>query len=235
MSEEPKLLNCPFCGKQPTWRSKLTFNDRADYTWCCKCYETGMTAERWNTRPESSGNSFAEFGRMVYEFIVDWDGWFGEELSVTLMPMAEKAGLATRAQYDPDEHGEGIEADPGDEIWLWTPVEELSGNSGEVKREQQQTARIAELEQRRSKLQEFIPQTFGDAVQAKWLKLGEIDGHEWDNRTSEENAMWMIEVLRKCLAQQAESHAAEIERLNGEIRELTDANRRLTATKGATE
>ena len=63
---------------------------------------------------------FAEFGRalvaMCYELA---DGWWGDEWSEDVMPLAVEAGLARRTPYDPEEHGEGLEAEPGDEIWYW--------------------------------------------------------------------------------------------------------------------
>ena len=43
----------------------------------------------------------------------------GDEWSEDVLPLAERAGLCSRVIYDPEKHGEGIEADPGDEIWWW--------------------------------------------------------------------------------------------------------------------
>lgn len=46
-------------------------------------------------------------------------------------------------------------------------------------------------------LRALIPQTYGEAVAVKWIPgLRGIHGHEWDNRTTEENAAWVIEQLR---------------------------------------
>ena len=39
----------------------------------------------------------------------------------------------------------------------------------------------------------FVPQTYGDAIIAGWIKPEDCEGHEWDNRTSAENARWMLE------------------------------------------
>lgn len=43
-----------------------------------------------------------------------WDEWSEE-----VLPLAQAAGLCCRVPYDPAIHGEGIEAEPGDEIWWW--------------------------------------------------------------------------------------------------------------------
>lgn len=44
-------------------------------------------------------------------------------------------------------------------------------------------------------LRQFVPCTYGDAIVAKWIKHGDCESHEWDNRTSAENARWMLERL----------------------------------------
>jgi len=44
-------------------------------------------------------------------------------------------------------------------------------------------------------LREFVPQTYGEAVSRGWIKDGDCEPHEWDNRTSAENARWMLERL----------------------------------------
>lgn len=63
-----------------------------------------------------------------------------------------------------------------------------------------QQARIVALERQVDDLQRlpqplvgFIPQTYGDAIRAGWIKHGDCPPHEWDNRTSASNARWMIE------------------------------------------
>lgn len=49
----------------------------------------------------------------------------------------------------------------------------------------------------RAVLFSIIPQTYGEAVVAGWIPdIDQIPGHEWDNRTTEENAAWVIERLR---------------------------------------
>ena len=48
------------------------------------------------------------------------EDWWGDEISVTIMPMLEKHGLAQRVAYDPELHGEICEAEPGNEIWVLT-------------------------------------------------------------------------------------------------------------------
>ena len=90
----------------------------------------------------------AEFGRLfVLHCYECGDSWWGDEWSEDIMSLAVRAGIAERCAYDPREHGEGIEAEPGDEIWHWTvsfanlsappessptPCADLSGNEGEV-------------------------------------------------------------------------------------------------------
>lgn len=54
---------------------------------------------------------------------------------------------------------------------------------------------IKDLQVRRACIQCFVPQTYGDAILENWLHHGEIEGHEWDNRTSEENIVWMTKRL----------------------------------------
>lgn len=49
----------------------------------------------------------------------------------------------------------------------------------------------------RAPLLAIIPQTYGEAVHAKWIPgLRGIHNYEWDNRTTEENAAWVIGQLR---------------------------------------
>jgi hypothetical protein len=44
------------------------------------------------------------------------------------------------------------------------------------------------------KLMEVVPQTYGEAIQ-RYPFLEKIEGHEWDNRTTTENAAWLIREL----------------------------------------
>jgi hypothetical protein len=56
----------------------------------------------------------------MWRFILKKGGEFcGEEISEDILPLAQAAGLCSRVVYDPAIHGEGIEADPGCEIWWW--------------------------------------------------------------------------------------------------------------------
>lgn len=67
---------------------------------------------------------FARFGESLWRFITEKGGAFcGEEISEEILPLAQAAGLLCRVNYDPAAHGEGINADPGDEIWWWTEKE----------------------------------------------------------------------------------------------------------------
>ncbi len=56
----------------------------------------------------------------MWKYITNLGGDFcGEEISEDILPLAQAAGLCRRVEYDPAIHGEGIEADPGSEIWYW--------------------------------------------------------------------------------------------------------------------
>lgn len=47
----------------------------------------------------------------------------------------------------------------------------------------------------RDDLMEVIPQTYGEAIQLfPWIKC---ESHEWDNRTTIENAIWLIRQIRE--------------------------------------
>ena len=70
--------------------------------------------------PPPTDPRFARFGESMWKFITKKGGDFcGDELSEDILPLAQAAGLCCRIEYDPELHGEGIEADPGDEIWWW--------------------------------------------------------------------------------------------------------------------
>jgi hypothetical protein len=64
----------------------------------------------------------------VYEFGVDMLRWvrehhwefFGEEWSVEVCPILLKHGFVAREPYDPEVHGEDVEAEPGEAIWTFT-------------------------------------------------------------------------------------------------------------------
>jgi hypothetical protein len=70
--------------------------------------------------PPPTDPRFARFGEAMWKYITKQGGDFcGEEISEDILPLAQAAGLCSRVEYDPETHGEGIEADPGDEIWWW--------------------------------------------------------------------------------------------------------------------
>lgn len=65
--------------------------------------------------------------------------------------------------------------------------DELRSEHIKLKRE------IDDLQRLPQALVGFIPQTYGDAIRAGWIKHGDCPSHEWDNRTSAANARWMLE------------------------------------------
>jgi hypothetical protein len=70
--------------------------------------------------PPPADPRFGRFGEAMWKYIIKVGGDFcGEEISEDILPLAQAAGLCCRVEYDPEIHGEGIEADPGDEIWWW--------------------------------------------------------------------------------------------------------------------
>lgn len=63
---------------------------------------------------------YAQFGEAVWKHITSVGSDFcGEEVSEDILPLAQAAGLCCRVKYDPELHGEGIAAEPGDVIWFW--------------------------------------------------------------------------------------------------------------------
>lgn len=64
---------------------------------------------------------FAGLGREVVRWILDSEYWWDDERSEDIMPMLEQWGLAERVPYSIGQHGEGIDADEGDEIWWIDP------------------------------------------------------------------------------------------------------------------
>lgn len=64
---------------------------------------------------------FAGLGREVVRWILDSEYWWDDERSEDIMPMLEQWGLAERMPYSIGQHGEGIDADEGDEIWWIDP------------------------------------------------------------------------------------------------------------------
>ena len=82
-----------------------------------------------HTPPEADPR-YAKFGLAMWKYITRLGGDFcGEEISEDILPLAESAGLCQRVEYDPEIHGEGIEADPGCEIWYWGNAEVSHGDS----------------------------------------------------------------------------------------------------------
>ena len=56
-------------------------------------------------------------------------------------------------------------------------------------------------------LMPMVPQTFAEAVRLyPWINC---PSHEWDNRTTPENALWLIERLKAALAEALELHALD--------------------------
>ncbi len=68
---------------------------------------------------QGNAATFEAFGRNVWEWAKD-ENWSSEE-GWQICEMAEAAGLAHRAKYDPEIHGDEIDSDPGDEIMLFYP------------------------------------------------------------------------------------------------------------------
>jgi len=70
--------------------------------------------------PPPADPRFARFGESMWKYITKLGGDFcGEEISEDILPLAQSAGLCCQVAYDPDIHGEIIDAEPGDEIWWW--------------------------------------------------------------------------------------------------------------------
>ena len=62
------------------------------------------------------------FGSLVWDFICkEGSDFCGSEFSEDILPLAQRAGLCRRVVYDPEIHGDNVEADPGSEIWWWGP------------------------------------------------------------------------------------------------------------------
>jgi excisionase family DNA binding protein len=59
---------------------------------------------------------FAAFGRAVRKEIIERE-WWSDVDHFELCVLALENGICTRVPYDPQIHGENIEADPGDEIF----------------------------------------------------------------------------------------------------------------------
>lgn len=72
---------------------------------------------------EEEGDGWeAKCVRFVERFIGEigkGEWWFHDEWSTEVMPIAAECGIAEYVPYDPAVHGERVEAEPGDEIWVW--------------------------------------------------------------------------------------------------------------------
>ena len=87
-----------------------------------------MTDENKKDEPPPTDPRYARFGKLMWEMIEKiggefcWDAW-----SDDVLPLAQRAGLCRRVIYDPAIHGDGIDAEPGCEIWYWG-ADDLSQN-----------------------------------------------------------------------------------------------------------
>jgi hypothetical protein len=102
-------------------------------------------------------NAFAGFGRAVMEWILDYPDWWDDEFSEDIMPLAEKFGLAERVPYNPEIHGEGVDAGTDDEIW-WIDREKWPATDDTIARLHADIERITAerdaLQARLSKLED---------------------------------------------------------------------------------
>jgi hypothetical protein len=87
-------------------------------------------------------------------------------------------------------------------------IQRLEARLKELERE------VEDLQRLPQPLQGFIPQTYGEAIEAGWIRHGECPSHEWDNRTSAGNARWMLERFlatpRRTAAPEATSVSANV-------------------------
>jgi len=123
---------------EPNWRSKAVssnhFRDAGEmvgYRSACGCENwcrvdpLGEMGNGHHPRckhyiPDPPDSRHAVFGKLMWDMIQKMGGDFcGDEWSEEVLPLAERAGLCSRVTYDPAKHGDGIEAEPGNEIWWW--------------------------------------------------------------------------------------------------------------------
>lgn len=65
-------------------------------------------------------DAYHQFGQAMWSWLRRHGGdIFNHEDSEEFCQHAHAAGLVQRVIYDPAVHGEGINADPGTEIWWW--------------------------------------------------------------------------------------------------------------------
>lgn len=82
----------------------------------------------WNDgEPNKSSNrrheqKFAKLGYEMYRRVTSAVAEAnGDEWCDQIMEEAERIGLARKEQYDPEVHGDGVNAERGDIIWFWEP------------------------------------------------------------------------------------------------------------------
>jgi hypothetical protein len=71
-------------------------------------------------------------------------------------------------------------------------------------------------------LRAIIPHTYGDAV-IEGVDLGDLENHNWDNKTTEEQSAWLIEHLRTQLAESQAARLAAEEKVEGLTYKSTQA------------
>lgn len=86
--------------------------------------ETPLKPHHWRCDhyipPPPVDPRFARFGEALWQYIIKRGGDFcRDEISEDILPLAEAAGLCCRVKYDPEIHGDMIDAEPGCEIWWW--------------------------------------------------------------------------------------------------------------------
>lgn len=72
---------------------------------------------------------YAIFGKLMWDMIRkigDEFCWY--EWSEDVLPLAHRAGLCRRVIYDPAIHGDGIDEEPGCEIWYWGDADLSQGD-----------------------------------------------------------------------------------------------------------
>lgn len=116
-------------------------------------------------RLKNDNDMFAAFGRDVMKNIYDAGDWWADDMfNEYVLPIAEQHGLVMRVPYDPTIHGEGIDADEGEEIW-WIDTAKWPASSAETERLRASIERIgaelatmraanAELQERLSKFED---------------------------------------------------------------------------------
>jgi hypothetical protein len=87
---------------------------------CAMSIETPMTKELPVNPPPSSSNSFGAFGREIFNLVTERVANMTiDEGDEDIMEIAVRNGLAKKVPYDPELHGDVLEAEPGQSIWWW--------------------------------------------------------------------------------------------------------------------